>query len=1113
MATGNGGLHFEPTMDIGQIRQSSKEVKKEITDATRAIEGMGTAFDLMTDITKKDIKDQKQYISGLEKEYAKLENRIKSMPRGSARDALQGKANTLRHEIESEKEALNAMEIAVERNSKAHQSFRTQLRQVNQEMMELAANGQKDTDAYRALQAKAVELQKNMREVGKELSLLSGPGTGFQVVASGLSAVTGTMAAANGVMALFGSKSKNLNEIMTRMQSLMAITIGLQQVSTTVSKQGAVMIGIEAMQRAAAAKAAQMQAKGTVAATIAQKAFNVVAKANPYVLLATALITVVGALYAFSKGAKKASDEMKKFNESLNESIAESASKSVEQVTRLSNAWNKLGDDMKAKQRFIEENTESFKQLGVNVRTVEEAENLLVKNKDAFVRSQMEKAKAVAAASMAQEIMAKKLKAELELEKKPEKVRVVDRGEVNEITGEYSEDAVSYETNKDYKRLKEEIQGYEDDLKKLYGIVADSEAAAVKELEDAGIKAWNEYEEGMVGAIKQAIAEKQKALEYVSSKEEYDKIVGEIADLQKQLEKITGGSGNTTNKGAFDIIEVVEKLDQKLEELRVLKEKVRNTGIVDQDELENLESEIEKLEKLVDKFKQLRDPGLVPKLEPIKPKELVVEPNEVKIDPKEVEIMPQSISRWKFVWQDIENYFKELDYAEVAGNFGEIASKIKDIGDAAGDADLNDFAEGLEEVASLAGTVIQGFAQGGWVGALVNAIMWVGSSLLEMAAEDAAVGEAIENSYLATALQKINEMMQSFSDSDKWGAFFGDDSLADFESALSALIAIRENIDYLNRSSDMGDFATMKKYPDQVHSANIDPSERMMTYNDKSTFWNWFGIEDQEASLTKLAEMMGYSADELYKDGKYNVDILQQILDTYPKMAEEDREWIEAAIDLTNEYNEALEQMADYMRSLFGEVADTIADQMIDSFLESGQAAIEFGAVVSDVAKKMAKDLIKNLMYTTIFKSLEDDIMGVINLSNGMNEESAPIILGMMQSALTKLQGQMPFYQELLEILSPFFDGSVAEETTAASGNLLQSASQDSVSLLNGQLNAMRAYQGRMEDMMTQVLWSLAGIRDDMNSGFGETVRHLEAIDNNTSENGSILHQLGIWLG
>ena len=66
------------------------------------------------------------------------------------------------------------------------------------------------------------------------------------------------------------------------------------------------MLGINKIQLAAKAKAEALATKSTVAATIAQKAFNLVAKANPYVLLATALISVVGALIAFSRGSKEA---------------------------------------------------------------------------------------------------------------------------------------------------------------------------------------------------------------------------------------------------------------------------------------------------------------------------------------------------------------------------------------------------------------------------------------------------------------------------------------------------------------------------------------------------------------------------------------------------------------------------------------------------------------------------------------------------------------------------------------------------------------------------------------------------------------------------------------
>lgn len=57
--------------------------------------------------------------------------------------------------------------------------------------------------------------------------------------------------------------------------------------------------------------------KGTVAATLAQKIFNAVASANPYVILALALLGVLGAMSAYSKGADSSTASTKKYTSSL----------------------------------------------------------------------------------------------------------------------------------------------------------------------------------------------------------------------------------------------------------------------------------------------------------------------------------------------------------------------------------------------------------------------------------------------------------------------------------------------------------------------------------------------------------------------------------------------------------------------------------------------------------------------------------------------------------------------------------------------------------------------------------------------------------------------------
>ena len=1132
MATGDGGLHIEPTMDIGGIRSSSKQMKQDILGVNNSVDNLGKTFDLLTKVTKEDIAKQKAYIKDLKDQYDELKKTLGNMPKGGAWAELYGELPALSSKIKRAESDLKKMEDAVDDNVEKHQSLRAQLRQVNQEMMELAANGQKDTQAYRDLQAKAVGLKKNMGLLTDELENMSSPTSGFQGVASGIAGVTGALAAANGIIGLFGGSSENLNKIMARTQSLMAITIGLQQVANTLYEGSAFRVNILAKAKALFTRTTKQAAAATVVETTAQTAETAAATtgtvattglAGAFKLLGAAikkvpgfgwiiagiaaLTGIIGHFVSKAKEAAKAMEELRK-------NTAQLAVKPAADIELLSLRFKQLGDDMQAKQRFVKDNADAFKELGVEVNSVEDAERLLIENKDAFIKAQMEKARAVAAMSMAQDIMAKKLEAELKKESTPEKRRVVNPGDVNEMTGEYDESAVTWMTNKDFTKLENEIKGYDEKLKELYGIAAESEEAAVKTLEEAGIKAWKEYAEGTVGAIEQAISEKRKALKNVSSKEDYDKIAGEIEALQKKLETITGGNSGRPDQSQqtiFNISETVDKLNQKLEELQQLKERARKTGLVDKAELDKLEDEIKKLEDLVEKFKQLTDPGYI-KIKPIKAGQLAVETNEITIKPRQIEVLPQSPMEGKLTWDnlmnDIKHYFEELDYSEVADNFGEIAHKIRDIGEAAGNADLKDFAEGLEEVSSLASTVIKGFQQGGWVAALINGIGWVASSLLEMAAEDAAVGKAIENSYLATALMKITDMMQSFSESDKWGAFFGADSLEDFNRDLQALRKTEQDLQDLNKSNNLSDYANFKKGYDIV-APDIAPSDRMMTYNDRWKLWNWFGFEDQTASLTDLAEMMGYKADDLYKDGKYNVEILQQILDTYPKLAAEDREWIEAAIELTDEYNEALEQMADYMSSLFGQVADTIADQMVDAFIESGEAAIDFGEVVSDVAKKMAKDLIKNMMYSFTFKRLEDEIMKVLEDKGGLNQDSAPIVLGLVQKAIGEMYDQLPYYQQVLEALAPYFDGSVAEEA-ALSGNLLQSASQDSVDMLNGQLNAVRTNQALMVSRVDSVILQLSGIYNEVRDFRGDSNRRLDQLIDNTSERGSIARAFGL---
>ena len=141
---------------------------------------------------------------------------------------------------------------------------------------------------------------------------------------------SGVFSTFQGIVALTGDKNEDLEKIMIRLQSAIAVTVGIQQIQNSLSKESSLLQSIQAVQTLARAKADEIAAVSTGKATIAQRAFNLVAKANPYVLLAAAILSVAGAIYLFTRRTDEASNIQKKMNDALKESAANTAKELVE---------------------------------------------------------------------------------------------------------------------------------------------------------------------------------------------------------------------------------------------------------------------------------------------------------------------------------------------------------------------------------------------------------------------------------------------------------------------------------------------------------------------------------------------------------------------------------------------------------------------------------------------------------------------------------------------------------------------------------------------------------------------------------------------------------------
>ena len=118
-----------------------------------------------------------------------------------------------------------------------------------------------------------------------------------------------------GIALMFDDKNSDLAKTMNSLGKIMATK------GAIASKGAAIMEGVHAVQVRARASAIALANKQTLLATIAQKAFNLVAYANPYVLLAMAVVTVVGALAMFISSTESARERQERMNEAVEKSI------------------------------------------------------------------------------------------------------------------------------------------------------------------------------------------------------------------------------------------------------------------------------------------------------------------------------------------------------------------------------------------------------------------------------------------------------------------------------------------------------------------------------------------------------------------------------------------------------------------------------------------------------------------------------------------------------------------------------------------------------------------------------------------------------------------------
>jgi hypothetical protein len=151
---------------------------------------------------------------------------------------------------------------------KATQSAKARLRDLQKQMLDLEAAGQKNTDQFRRMAAEAGSLKDAIGDTSAQVKALASDTRTLDTFTSAIQGIAGGFAVAQGAAALFGDENEDLQKAMVKVQGALALVNGATAVANALNKDSALMVNMNSV-----AQRAYALAVGT--STGALKAFRI----------------------------------------------------------------------------------------------------------------------------------------------------------------------------------------------------------------------------------------------------------------------------------------------------------------------------------------------------------------------------------------------------------------------------------------------------------------------------------------------------------------------------------------------------------------------------------------------------------------------------------------------------------------------------------------------------------------------------------------------------------------------------------------------------------------------------------------------------------------------
>lgn len=325
---------------------------------------------------------------------------------------------------------------------------------------------------------------------------------------------------------------------------------------------------------------------------------------------------------------------------------------------------------------------------------------------------------------------------------------------------------------------------------------------------------------------------------------------------------------------------------------------------------------------------------------------------------------------------------------------------------------------------------------------------------------------------------------------DERESIFGEDS---WMHAIDNINAANEALKRYNDT--LNDIKNIKKYPwmsdklaeqlgfDNRSSSAEEAIKNMQLQIQHST---WF----RSAKYQALGTLPG-----LFENGELNMDALKEFADSdmFEKLSEENQRLINDMIADWDLYQEALNEVKDYLSDLFGDLGSTMTDALVDAFANGTDAAQAFTDSVSEMLEQLAKQMIYSVTLAPLAQKAEEDMLNIMKNTGLSDEEKFAKMTGVIDEFVDNAIDRQDMANDLMKRIQDsaagygydIFKAEEEERKSAAKG--IGSISQDSADELNGRFTAIQYMTFEINNNVKM-----------LTENSSQSLRHLAGIETNT---------------